>query len=133
MPTLARSNAASLNLIDSKTHGIVDYCHAAFFFTVGFICLRSNKRAAAASLATGSFVLVQSLLTDYPVGVNRVLPFATHGSIDAIFAASSWLVPHLFGFAGTAPAHIFDGNSIVEATAVALTDWDSKRAHDAGR
>ncbi len=77
-------------VIDAKTHGIIDYCHAAFFLTLGFLCLKANKRAASAALATGSFVLVQSLLTDYPLGLKPVLSFATHGQMDAGFASASW-------------------------------------------
>ena len=115
-------------VIDARTHGIVDYCHAAFFLTLGFICLRSNKRAAAAALGTGAFVLVQSLLTDYPLGVRPVFSFETHGKIDAAFASASWAIPQVFGFSDTVPARIFEGNTLVEATAVGLTDFNSERA-----
>lgn len=115
-------------IIDARTHGIVDYCHAAFFFTLGFASLKSNKRAAAASLATGSFILVQSLLTDYPLGLKPVLSFEEHGHLDGFFAASSWALPFLFGFSDKPQAHIFEGNSILETVAVALTDFDSERA-----
>ena len=116
-------------VVDARMHGIVDYCHAAFFLTLGFLCLRSNKRAAAAALGTGTFVLVQSLLTDYPLGVKPVLSFDDHGKIDAAFASASWAIPKLFGFSGTVPARIFEGNTLVEATAVGLTDFNSDRAH----
>jgi len=120
-------------VIDARTHGIIDYCHAAFFLTLGFASLKSNKRAAAASLFTGSFVLVQSLLTDYPLGVKPVLSFEEHGRLDALFASASWAMPILFGFSDTAQAHVFEGNSLVEATAVALTDFNSARARDEER
>ena len=115
-------------IIDARTHGIVDYCHSAFFLTLGFASLKSNKRAAAAALFTGSFVLVQSLLTDYPLGVKKVLSFEEHGRLDALFASVSWAMPLLFGFTGTPQARIFEGNSLVEGTAVALTDFNSERA-----
>ncbi len=115
-------------IIDARTHGIVDYCHSAFFLTLGFASLRSNRRAAAAALFTGSFVLVQSLLTDYPLGVKPVLSFEEHGRLDALFASASWALPFLFGFSGTPQAHVFEANSLVEATAVALTDFNSDRA-----
>ena len=116
-------------LISASTHGIIDYAHAAFFFTVGLCCTRSNKPAAAAAFATGGFVLVQSLLTDYRYGVKPVLPFETHGKMDAVFAATSWLVPQLCGFAGTGAATIFQLNSVVESSVVAMTNWDSQQAH----
>lgn len=115
-------------VIDAKTHGVIDYCHAAFFLTLGFSLLKSNKRAAAAALGTGSLVLVQSLLTDYPLGVKPVFSFATHGRMDAAFASISWTLPLLFGFSGTGPAKVFQSNTLIETTVVGLTDFSSEHA-----
>ncbi len=114
--------------IDSRTHGILDYCYAGLFLTLGFIFLKSNKRAAAASLTTGAFVLVQSLLTDYPLGVTPLISFHTHGQIDGAFASTSWALPFVFGFAETAPAKIFTSSSLIEGAIVALTDFSSEHA-----
>lgn len=73
-------------------------------------------------------MLVQSLLTDYPLGAKPVLSFNAHGKLDAAFAASSALMPELYGFSGTPAAAVFRANSLVESTVVALTDWDSNKA-----
>src|SRR3954449_2969786 len=94
-------------VIDARTHGIIDYCHAAFFFGMAIYYGRRNRKAASAALATGAFILVESLLTDYPFGARKVIPFETHGRMDAGFAASSFGMPNLFGFAGTAAAQVF--------------------------
>ena len=118
-------------VISPTVHGIIDYCHAAFFFTVGVLCGRShNKAAARAAFATSGFILVQSLLTDYRFGAKPVFSFETHGKMDAVFASSSWMLPLLFGFKGTAAGRIFEGNSLAEASVVAITDWNSQRAHE---
>src|SRR5579875_151320 len=118
-------------VISPTVHGIIDYCHAAFFFTVGVVCARShNKAGARAAFATSGFVLVQSLLTDYRFGAKPVFSFETHGKIDTVFASSSWMIPLLFGFKDTAAGKIFEGNSLAEASVVAATDWDSRRAHE---
>lgn len=125
-------NSASVEVpkfISPKAHGVIDYCHAAFFFTVGVLCRRSNKRAAAAAFTTGGFILVQSMLTDYRFGVKPVIPFRTHGEMDRVFAATSWLIPVLFGFKDTKMAKIFETNSLAESSVVAATDWSSERAH----
>ena len=117
-------------VISPKVHGIIDYCHAAFFFTVGVLCSRSdNKAAARAAFATSGFILVQSLLTDYRFGAKPVFSFETHGKMDTVFASSSWMLPLLFGFKDTAAARIFEGNSLAEASVVAATDWNNQRAH----
>jgi hypothetical protein len=116
-------------VISPTAHGVIDYAHAAFFFTVGLLCSRSNKPAARAAFATSGFILVQSLLTDYRFGAKPVIPFGTHGKMDSIFASSSWLLPLAFGFKNTTAAKIFELNSLAEASVVGMTDWNSDRAH----
>lgn len=116
-------------VISARTHGVIDYCHAAFFLGMAFVCRKSNRPAAFASLLTGSFILVESLLTDYPLGAFRVLPFGVHGRMDTGFAASSPVMPRIFGFSGTPAARVFEGNGLIEAAVVGLTDWNSERAH----
>jgi hypothetical protein len=116
-------------VISPAAHGVIDYAHAAFFFTVGLLCRRSNKRAARAAFATSGFILAQSLLTDYRFGWKPLISFETHGQMDSAFASSSWLLPLLFDFRGTKAARIFEGNSLAEASVVGMTDWNSARAH----
>ncbi len=116
-------------VIGPTTHGVIDYAQSAIFFTVGLLCSRSNKRAAAAAFATSGFILAQSLLTDYPLGAKPVISFETHGKMDSAFTSASWLVPLLFGFRGTKAARVFELNSLAEASVVGMTDWDSERAH----
>src|SRR5947199_7006076 len=81
-------------VIDARTHGVIDYCHAAFFLGVAWMCRKNNPRAALAAAITGGFVLTQSLLTDYPLGAAKVIPFETHGRMDAAFAAASLMMPN---------------------------------------
>ena len=115
-------------VISPTVHGIIDYAHAAFFFTVGVFCSRSNKRAASAAFATSGFILAQSLLTDYRFGAKPVISFETHGKMDSVFAASSWMIPQIFGFKETPAARIFEANSLAEASVVGTTDWNAERA-----
>ena len=115
-------------VISPTTHGIVDYCHAAFFATVAVACWKSNRRAALAAAGTSAMVLVQSLFTDYKPGAVRVMPFSVHGQLDGGFAAVSLAIPKMFGFSETKAANIFRVNAFVEATVVGLTDWNDERA-----
>jgi hypothetical protein len=116
-------------VISPKVHGFIDYAHAAFFFTVGVCCARSNKRAATAAFATSGFILVQSLLTDYPLGARPVISFESHGKMDAAFVAASPAIPKLLGFSGSIAAKIFQANALAEALVVGMTDWSSDNAH----
>ena len=115
-------------VISPKAHGFIDYSHAAFFFGLALFARKRNPRAAVAAACTGSFVLVQSLLTDYALGAKHVIPFAVHGQMDTGFASASWAVPRLAGFHGTPEARVFQINSIVETIVVGLTDFSSERA-----
>jgi hypothetical protein len=116
-------------IVSPTVHGVIDYMHSAFFFAVGLLCSRSNKRAAGAAFATSGFILAQSLFTDYRFGAKPLISFETHGKMDSVFASTSWMLPLLFGFKGTNAAKIFEANSLAEASVVGITDWDSDRAH----
>ncbi len=115
-------------VISPTTHGIIDYCHSAFFATMAVVCWKTNRRAALAAAGTSALVLVESLLTDYKLGVGKVIPFSVHGQMDGGFAAVSLAIPKAFGFAGTGAARVFQANALVEATVVGLTDWSDERA-----
>ena len=115
-------------VISPTTHGIIDYCHAAFFAGLAVICWKSDKRAAVAAAGTSALVLVEGLLTDYKPGVKRILPFSVHGRIDGSLAAISMAIPRTFGFENTKQARIFKINAFVVATVVGLTDWNDERA-----
>ena len=114
-------------IIDARTHGIIDYCHAAFFLGMSIV-VRKNKAASLVALGTGAFALTQALLTDYPLGAKRDLTFETHGKIDAAFCSLSWALPRIFGFQNTAAAKVFEINSYVETSVVVMTDFDNQRA-----
>ena len=115
-------------VISPRQHGIIDYCHAAFFATLAVVYWNKNRRAAVAAASTSALVLGQSLLTDYKWGVEKVIPFTVHGQMDGAFAAASLGIPKLFGFEETVPATIFHVNAFVESTIVGLTDWNDERA-----
>ena len=114
-------------VIDSRTHGALDYCQAAFFLGMALVCRKRNPRAAMAAAATGSLLLAEALLTDYPLGAAKVIPFEQHGKLDSAFAATSVLVPRFCGFAATPEAKVFNTASLVEGLVVAMTDWGERR------
>lgn len=115
-------------VIDARTHGVIDYMHAALFLGVAWFCRKSNPRGALAAGITGAFILTESLLTDYPLGAFKKIPFEDHGRMDAALAASSVMLPNLFGFEGTGLSKVFKANAFVEASVVGMTDWNSGHA-----
>lgn len=115
-------------VIDARTHGFIDYGHATFFLTLAVVLRKKNPPAALAAFGTGAFVLVQSLLTDYPLGASKVISFSTHGKMDASFAALSPMIPQLLGFSDTKAAAVFRANGLIEATVAGLTDFSDASA-----
>lgn len=115
-------------VIDSQTHGVIDYSHAALFLGASAFFWKRDRKAAIAALATGSFILVQSLLTDYPLGAKPVFSFKTHGEMDSAFVPAALSLPRLLGFGKNGAAWFFRANAIAEAFVVGMTDFDSEHA-----
>jgi len=115
-------------VIDARTHGIIDYCHAVLLLGMAIYCARKYRRAAKAALATGAFILTESLLTDSPAGAAKAISFETHGRLDSALTASSFMMPKWFGFSGTAAAEVFKINGFIQGAVVGMTDWNSERA-----
>jgi hypothetical protein len=111
-------------VISPRAHAVLDYGVAATFLTMGFRLLSTHRRAAALALINGGLVLGVSLLTDYPGGIWRKIPFRTHGMIDVGQAALAGFGPLLFGFARNPDAQFFYSQATSEIGVVAATDWE---------
>jgi hypothetical protein len=121
--------------ISPLAHGVLDYVTslttAAAPKALGF---PRQATLAAESLASGYTGL--SLLTDYPLGVKRVVPFKGHGVADVAIGLTLPALPWLLGFADHRPARNFMlGLTALTLVVAALTDWDAaphrRRARDA--
>jgi hypothetical protein len=111
--------------ISPAAHAVLDYAVAATFFSVAAWLKRQHRAAASLAFANGAMVLGMSMLTDYPGGVVRVLPFRGHRTGDVLQAAFAGLGPLLFGFAGDEEAKFFYAQAASEVAVIAATDWDA--------
>lgn len=111
-----------MKIISSKTHGVLDYL-------VGIILIISPWLFGFADggpqmwtpIILGASALLYSLLTNYELGVFKILSFKTHLAIDALsgilLAASPWI----FGFADDVyMPHLLFG--LLEIIVVSLTN-----------
>jgi hypothetical protein len=114
-------------MIGPKTHAIIDYAVAATFFTAGALFWRRHKRAAISSFLCGAAATANSLLTDYPGGVWKVMSFDTHGKIDAGLAGLTATMPSAMFFRDDAESCFFLATGIAETAVTALTDFSSGR------
>ncbi len=87
-------------------HGVADYVSAATFAAAPSLITMSPPAAKLArSLGAGYAGL--SAMTEYPLGLAKVVPFPVHLTMDALMAPVLAAAPWLFGFADDRPARNF--------------------------
>ena len=84
--------------IDATLHGATDYTVGAMLMTV-FPRLANfeGTRSARQIRAAGAIHAGYSTLTNYPLGIVKVLPFKAHLAIDAVGAAALAAMPFATG------------------------------------
>lgn len=89
-----------IRMIPPKIHGVTDYLAAILLLLApnlfGFAELGGWPVWIARGV--GVLILLQALMTDYEVGVFRVLPFRLHLLVDYIVGPFLAISPFLFGF-----------------------------------
>ena len=139
--------------VDATLHGVVDYTAAALL-TTAFPRLAGleGTRSARQIRRAGAIHLGYSTLTDYPLGIVRLLPFRAHLALDALgavalaatpFVTGQWKqgrkqwVPHvglaLFELASlliTDPTGMGDFHGDIEAVRRANTEDPHRKIHD---
>lgn len=110
-------------LISAKTHSVIDYVHVATNFAVAALFWKKNKAAAYAAAGLGAGVLMNTLMTDYPLGVFRKWSFKVHGAQDYGAAVTSAALPTLLGFADEPEAWFFHLQGLGEAGIAAVSDY----------
>jgi hypothetical protein len=121
-----------LRLINPLAHGVLDY-GLALTFLLAPALFGFTEAPASLCYVIGFVYFGASLITQYPLGAIKLLPFHAHGIIEALMAASWIAMPWLFGFAGNAAArNFFVAAGIALLAVVALTDYRGTRAAYAG-
>jgi hypothetical protein len=120
-------------MIDPKTHAVLDYVIAGMFIAAGAIYWKRNRRAAVGSFVCGAATAMNSLVTDYPGGIWKLLDYQRHGRIDAGLVGAVGTMPTLLGFTDADEARFFKVQSIAEAAVTALTDFDAMGSSDYDR
>lgn len=90
----------SLRVIPTQVHGVLDYLTGgALLAAPGLLGLQDEPRAALALRLAGGGATIYSLLTDYELGLLKVLPMPAHLALDAMSGVLLASSPWLFGFA----------------------------------
>jgi hypothetical protein len=84
--------------VDATLHGVVDYTAGALLTTVFPILAGIEGTRAARQIRTaGAIHAGYSTITDYPLGVVKVLPFQAHLALDAVGAIALAAAPFVTG------------------------------------
>ncbi|HEY0134727.1 MAG TPA: hypothetical protein VGB85_11620, partial [Nannocystis sp.] len=77
-----------MNFLSPRIHGILDYLTAGVFALAPmFLQAEGSQVAILSCYVVAGTLLVLSLLTRYPLGALRVVPFPVHGGIEVFTAA----------------------------------------------
>jgi hypothetical protein len=88
---------ASMKVLSPTVHGVLDYGLALLFLILPGP-LDFPPPAATASYAIGVVYIVASLVTRYPLGLFKWLPFPVHGVIESLMALAWIVLPWVMGF-----------------------------------
>lgn len=111
-------------MINPRVHSALDYAVAGSFLLMGALFWKRNRRAALGSLLCGGATAAISLLTDYPGGVRKVIPYAMHGQIDSGLIAMTAAMPKLVNIKDDPEAKFFSRQAIAKTAITAMTDFD---------
>jgi hypothetical protein len=113
--------------ISPRLHGVIDYTTSATVaLAPRLLHFPRPARQLCDSLATGYTGV--SAMTDYPLGVKRVIPFKAHGAVEVAIGAALPAMPFLLGFSEhRAARNFFFALTAFTAVVAALTDWDAKQ------
>jgi hypothetical protein len=111
-------------------HAIADYAVGITLIAVALI-VGGTGVAVATGVVVGAVVLVVSMLTRYPLGVAKVLPFTVHSAGDYLAAALLVLAPFVLGFTdtdgGLAAFYIVAGLAVLAVSLVTNYQYGSSR------
>lgn len=119
--------------ISPRLHAALDYAVAGSFLLAGALFWKRNRRAALGSLLCGGATAAVSLLTDYPGGVRKVIPYSMHGQIDTGLVAMTAAMPRLVNIEGDREAKFFSRQAMAKTAITAMTDFDYRKAGNSRR
>ncbi len=90
-----------MNRIPTKLHGVADYATSAMLMAAPSALGLQSTRGGAVLRAAGGGVLALSLVTDYELGLKRLVPMRAHLALDAAvgvaLATSPWTLGTRWG------------------------------------
>ena len=111
-------------------HAVADYAVGIVLVIVG-IAVDASAGAHATGIVVGATVLLVSMLTKYPLGVAKVLPFTVHSAGDYLAAALLIVSPFALNFndsdTGLTAFYIVAGIAVLAVSLITNYQYSDKR------
>lgn len=119
-----------MKILSPRVHGYLDYLVVAMLLLsptiFGFVGAPAALCYVLAALQAGL-----TLLTAFPLGVAKLIPFPLHGAVEAVLSVFLLASPWLFGFSQMYTARdFFIASAVLLAVVWFITDY---RAEEASR
>jgi hypothetical protein len=119
-----------VRLLPAWLHAIADYAVAASLIVVAAL-VGGSTEAVAAGIVIGSVVAIVSMMTKYPLGVVKVLPFTVHSAGDYLATALLLASPFVLGFnnsdSGLTAFYMVAGAAVLAVSLVTNYQYSPKR------
>ena len=111
-------------------HAVADYAVGGLLIIVA-IAVGGDGLAVATGVVVGAVVLAVSMLTRYPLGVVKVLPFTVHSADDYLAAALLIISPFALGYTdsdgGLAAFYVAAGIAVLAVSLITNYQYSPKR------
>jgi hypothetical protein len=123
-----------VRLLPAWFHAIADYAVGGLLIIVA-LAVGGSTGAVATGVVVGAVVLLVSMLTRYPLGVVKVLPFTVHSAGDYLAAALLVIAPFALNFnngdGGLSAFYIVAGIAVLAVSLVTNYQYSPKRSWEA--
>jgi hypothetical protein len=118
-----------MKVISALPHGLLDYAVGAMLVAAPWAFhFNQFEGPTYTMLGTGLVVLMLSLFTDYPLGLVKAVPFATHGRLERVGALFLLISPWLLHYSDIESArNLALGVGLAYCGVIALTNYSSNQ------
>jgi len=119
-------SARHMKILSPTAHGFIDIAFIAVLTMAPIMFDLDPAVDTACYVLAGSYLLI-TLLTDFRLGLVKVIPFPVHGMLDLLTGLALLAAPFLFQFeAGSAERNLSWALGVVSVVTWFITDWKGR-------
>ena len=119
-----------VRLLPAWLHAVADYAVGGLLIIVALVAA-GTAGATATGIVVGAVVLLVSMLTRYPLGVVKVLPFTVHSAGDYLAALLLVAAPFVLNFSssdtGLSAFYVVAGVAVLAVSLITNYQYSPKR------